>query len=89
MSKSCKVSKILTVTGLRVLANSRAPSCWGIRVPRIEVAAIIISSVRVSLTDFSTFHVGFDMFSVIRFSVINISIDLAGRPGGGVCHLPH
>jgi hypothetical protein len=52
-------------SGLRPLANSIAPSLWGISVPKMDAIARIIKITMVSLTELKNLQMIFDFFSVL------------------------
>jgi len=65
-------------SGLRPLANSIAPSFWGISVPEMDAMARIIKSTMVSLTELKKAQMIFDFFSVLNIFmdiwVIKVSV---------------
>ena len=61
MSKRSRDMKMRSNSGCRRLANSMAPSCWGISVPKIEARARMIKRTIVSLIELKNRQMTFDL----------------------------
>ena len=66
MSNRFRELNRLNNSGLRPLANSIAPSLWGISVPNIDAMAMIIKSTMVSLTELKKAQMILDFFFVLN-----------------------
>ena len=70
MSKKSREMKIWSIAGLRRLANSAAPSCWGTSVPKMDTIANMIRSTIVSLTELKKPQITFGRVSDFDFTII-------------------